>query len=383
MKRRGIVCVFVLAVLFGVYVPAALPASEYYLEAYDYYLNVPESWSVYSADSEDYLVFQDERGEAFFQVQTLRNLMPGREPSDVCREVLSNLRGEIETAPFIYNGRKAAYGTVRFSTGSAGGGGFTVCIDLGEKYVLLFAYTGEEILEQYMPLLLSCLDGFSFSRKALLLPGPVSQFFYAFPGKNKKTFRIRFQGEELPLSVDPGEADASQVVIEREARILADLEKLDIAAWERYYRMIYRDSYSRVLPAATQIKEALDGKDRYTAASELLTWLQSFSYLRTGTVSDLQSPLQTLVSGTGDCDSLGLLYCMILNAVGIDAILLVSTEYAHSIVGVDVPGDGARFRHEETDYLAAELTDNVDIGLIDRTMADPAKWVPISFAPKK
>lgn len=383
MKRRGIVCVFVLAVLFGVYVPAALPAAEYYLEAYDYYLNVPVSWSVYSADSEDYLVFQDERGGAFFQVQTLRRLMPGRDPADVCREVLAELRGEIETAPFMYNGRNAAYGTVRFSTGSAAAAGFTVCIDLGDIYVLLFAYTGEEMLEQYMPLLLSCLDGFSFSRKALLLPGPVSQFFYAFPGENKTTFRIRFQGEQLPLSVDPGETDASQVMIEREARILADLEKLDIAAWERYYRMIYRDSYSRVLPAALQIKEVLDGKDRYTAASKLLTWLQGFSYLRTGTVSDLQSPLQTLVSGTGDCDSLGLLYCMILDAVGIEAILLVSTEYAHSIVGVDVPGDGARFKYEGTGYLAAELTDNVDIGLIDRTMADPAKWVPISFSPKK
>jgi hypothetical protein len=383
MKRQGSFSVFVLAVLCCVCFPAVLPAAEYYLQAHDYYLNIPASWSVYSADSEDYLVFQDERGKAFFQVQTLHHLMPGRDPAAVCREVLAELRGEIETAPFVYNGRNAAYGTVRFSTGGAAAAGFAVCIDLGEKYVLLFAYTGEELLEQYMPLLLSCLDGFSFSRKALLLPGPVSQFFYPFPGENKKTFRIRFQGEELPLSVDPGEVDASQVMIEREARILADLPKLDIAAWERYYRMIYRDSFSRVLPAAGKIEEALAGKDRHTAASELLTWLQGFSYLRTGTVSDLQSPLQSLVSGTGDCDSLGMLYCMILDAAGIDAILMVSTEYAHSIVGVDVPGDGARFQYEGTGYLAAELTDSVDIGRIDRTMADPAKWVPVSFSPKK
>ena len=363
--------------------PAFLPSAEYYLEAYDYYLNIPASWKVYSAESEDYLVFQDEQGQAFFQVQTLHQIQKGRDPADVCREVLAGLQPRIETAGFFYNGMQAGYGTVRFSTGAAPAEGFAVCIDLEGSYVLLFGYTGSSTLNRYMPLLLSCIDGFSYTPRGLRRPGPVSQFYYAFPGKDTKQFRVRFQGGAIAVAVDPGELEASQVMIEREARILADLEKLDIDAWKRYYRLIYRDSYSRILPAAEKIEDALSKEDDYTTASQLLNWLQGFSYLRTGTLSDLQSPLQTLLSGTGDCDSLGLLYCMILDYIGIDAILMVSTEYAHSIVGVDVPGQGARFSYDGTDYLVAELTDRVNIGLIDRTMADPSKWIPISFLPER
>ena len=359
--------------------PVFLPAAEFYLDVYDYYLNLPATWSVYSAETEDYLVFQDQHEKAFFQVQTLHRTTGDTSPAAVCRETLAGLQPRIETAVFSYNGNRACYGTVGFSMGEATAEGFTVCIELEDTFVLLFAYTAEQNLTSYMPLLLSCLDGFSYTRGGRKLPGPVSQFYYPFPGEQEKQFRIRFQSGEIPVFVDPGEVDASQDMIEREARILAELPELNIDAWERYYQLIYRDSYMRIEPAARKIGRMLTEKDDYTKASELLTWLQGFSYLRTGTVSDLQSPLQTLLTATGDCDSLGLLYCIILDYLGIESILLVSNEYAHSIVGVDVPGEGARFQYEETSYLVAELTDQVEIGLIDRTMADPGKWIPISL----
>ncbi|MCF6336113.1 MAG: hypothetical protein L3J12_10260, partial [Spirochaetales bacterium] len=63
----------------------------------------------------------------------------------------------------------------------------------------------------------------------------------------------------------------------------------------------------------------------------------------------------------------------------IDSILMVSSEYSHSLAGVAVEGPGAHFRYEGTDYLVAETTDNVSIGLIDRNMSDPSKWMGIKF----
>jgi hypothetical protein len=72
-------------------------------------------------------------------------------------------------------------------------------------------------------------------------------------------------------------------------------------------------------------------------------------------------------------------YVILLRRLGFDAILMVSTKYSHAMVGVDIPGPGARYTYEEKAYLVAELTAKVDIGLIDQNMADPAFWVPVAF----
>jgi hypothetical protein len=44
---------------------------------------------------------------------------------------------------------------------------------------------------------------------------------------------------------------------------------------------------------------------------------------------------------------------------------------------VDVAGEGARFEFEGTRYLLAEFTEEVDLGMIPRNMADPSKWIPV------
>ena len=58
---------------------------------------------------------------------------------------------------------------------------------------------------------------------------------------------------------------------------------------------------------------------------------------------------------------------------------MVSLRHAHALVGVDVEGPGARFPYRERQYLVAELTDDVDIGMIAASMADPADWLGIHF----
>ena len=86
-----------------------------------------------------------------------------------------------------------------------------------------------------------------------------------------------------------------------------------------------------------------------------------------------------MLSRSGDCDSLGMVYVLLLRRLGFDAVLLVSSKYSHAMAGVDVPGKGARIAYEGKNYLVAELTDKVELGLIDQTMADPAGWIPVAF----
>jgi hypothetical protein len=89
--------------------------------------------------------------------------------------------------------------------------------------------------------------------------------------------------------------------------------------------------------------------------------------------------VQVLVSSSGDCDSLGLLYVLLLHSFEIDAILLVSEAYSHALGAADIPGEGARFTVEGTGYVVAEMTEKVALGLIAADMADPSGWIPVFF----
>jgi hypothetical protein len=367
------------SLLLFFFISFPLLSAEYYLESFDYFLNIPEHWEVYSAETEDYLIFREAGGAADFHVLSTLDFIPGTDPAAVAAHMLAGLEPELETADFFYNGMPAVFGTIGFGDGRSNALGYVVCIDLPGRFVVLLAYAGESVFNTQMPGILSCIDGFSYAGEGLRLPGPVSQFYYGFPGVEPAPVRIRLGGDSIAIQIDPGEWEASQVMIEREARILADPKNFDMEAWKRYYRMIFRDSYGRLIPAASEITELYRYKSDYEIASDLLNRLQSFEYLRTGTLSDLQAPLKSLVSGSGDCDSLGLLYCILLDRLGIKALLMVSTEYGHSMAAVDVEGPGARFPVEGTNYLAAELTDDVDIGLIDAQMADPSKWTAVDF----
>ena len=113
----------------------------------------------------------------------------------------------------------------------------------------------------------------------------------------------------------------------------------------------------------------------------ILEWLQSAEYKRTRSLSDLMSPAVCLVEFAGDCDSLGITYAILLHHLGFDAILMASVEYAHAMVGVDIPGEGARFPFQDRQWLVAELTEEVGIGRIAQEMSDIGGWIGVKLDP--
>ncbi len=191
--------------------------------------------------------------------------------------------------------------------------------------------------------------------------------------------------KEIPVSFDLNEVDAARILIEREARILVQYvdSELSNQAWARYYRLIYRDNYNRLRRIARivsrEIMTDFESLNDLEKSSILLGWIQTFEYIRTGTLSDFMSPIDTVIEAAGDCDSRALLYIILLEYNGIDGILMVSSEYSHSLAGVAVEGRGAHYYHDGSEYLIAETTDNVSIGLIDQSMADSSKWMGITF----
>ena len=58
---------------------------------------------------------------------------------------------------------------------------------------------------------------------------------------------------------------------------------------------------------------------------------------------------------------------------------MVSHEYSHAMLAVDVPGGGQRFEFNGKKYLVGETTAKVGLGMIASTMADWKKWMGIDL----
>jgi hypothetical protein len=169
-------------------------------------------------------------------------------------------------------------------------------------------------------------------------------------------------------------------VAEREFRVLTMYLKSETLwqdAWARYYRMVYKESAAELDNLTQAFSGSLLLNDPTECARRVLAWVQGFHYERDFAGIDFVIPLTAAFEQRGDCDSRAMVMAIILERLGIDCILMVSREYSHAMVGVDVPGGGQRFTFNGKAYLVAETTAKIGIGMIDSTQADFSKWLGV------
>ncbi len=376
MLKRQFILIYLL--LTGIYVfswEAGLFSSSF--------VNVPEGWYVLE-NREDKVTFADPTDSAYFQLKQY----PGNSFTsavDLYNYVSKELGSSGEGEQFLFDTKDSYFASITFESSGYYYKGYLICIEGEFEDIVLLAFSDEENYNLSHDFLISSIDSFSINETGLKNPGPVSQFYYPWPGRDKSINYLTMGAKKIPVSFDMKEIDTSRILIEREARILVQYTNSNLSdlAWARYYKLIYRDNYNRLRRiariAASEIAEDFESLNPLEKSSMLLSWIQEFEYIRTGTLSDFMSPIDTVFEAAGDCDSRSLLYVMLLEYNGIDSILMVSTEYSHSLAGVAVEGTGALYYYEGSEYLIAETTDNVSIGLIDQAMADPEKWMGIKF----
>ncbi|RZJ68708.1 MAG: hypothetical protein EOO50_00580 [Flavobacterium sp.] len=89
----------------------------------------------------------------------------------------------------------------------------------------------------------------------------------------------------------------------------------------------------------------------------------------------INTPVEFITNLKGDCDTRTLLLYTILSHFGYDVILLSSDVYQHSILGVNLPGDGVTFNFIGTRYLVWETTARgIKPGIINPEMANMNYW---------
>jgi hypothetical protein len=310
---------------------------------------------------------------------------PGEFPSveEMAAVMLAKLGSQAPSASFQYEGREAMIAELSFDLNGSPRRGYALFLAAasGSGYSLL-AHAAASQLDSAADFIMSCLDAFRFDRATRASPGPVSQFLLPWPAPrpDRKTVVLPGGRGELPWSSE--EAEQELYTVQREYRILqtyltsATLWK---DAWARFYQLVYRESSGRLDAITEAFARVLPAADPTESARKVLAWVQDFLYERDPSGIDLVPPLAAAFERRGDCDSRALVMAAILEAAGIDCVLMLSREYSHAMLAVDVPGGGQRFPFKGKEYLVAETTAKVGLGMIDSSQADLSKWLGVDL----
>jgi hypothetical protein len=360
-----------------------LAASPLASPSWGFTLDLPEEYELIDGDRQNTFSFQSEGGACF----DLKIDNTGASLEALAESVRKQLKNQGEVETFDYSGRKAFIIELNFTSGGGRVTGYGLGFELerrGETVPLLLALAYNEAAKGDMTFLhSSALDSIAPTHGARLYPGAITA--YSFP-RGELTL-LPLAGEEAKALFRENDAVAAQYVVDREDMVLARYASSPLykEAWSRFYRMIYRDSFDRIKDAAFILERiwnvpALDNRE---LAGRALSWVQAFIYERDLEGSDFVNAVTAVTEGRGDCDSRALLWAIVLRQASVPAAIMVSRDYSHAmglVDGADAEnGDNARFSFAGKEWLVAETTTRVGIGLIAESMKDPRRWLGIAL----
>ena len=353
-------------------------------------LDIPEGFEIadYTEDGMSY-VFSHPNIPVTL-VMKLTEEKNAKSAAEVLNKNLKKLNASGETDSFIWNGTVCGISNFSMSLDdNYSGWAVSAHVKIQNYYVILLCYAPESKkgCEQFI---ISTINSLSINNEYLNTPGIITS--YAFPPEGSETVLLKIGGKEIKTSLDKSDEEAAKFVIDLEYSVLNLYanHKMWKEAWQRYYRMIYRDNAGRLQQTAKNIYDSIypelkkskpqDADIKYAQA--LLSWVQTFGYERAQ--SKIESDFTSLpasVKGKGsDCDSRSMLVSVLLNYTGIDTAMLISREYSHAVVVTDIPAPGQTFTMENgREYLFGETTARVTWGMLAQDQADRTKWIPVTF----
>ena len=227
----------------------------------------------------------------------------------------------------------------------------------------------------------SFIDSLCVDSESCFSPGLFTSLYHPASGKDKSV-SLLIDKKEIFSQIDSLDCENSEYLIEREYKVLQMYMNSPLwkEAWQRYYRMIFKDSCKRLQKVSFDIYETLapECKDETDFAQKILSWTQGFKYEREKTASDFAS-LPSIISGEGsDCDSRAMLIAVILQSMNIDSIIFVSSDFHHAVAGLVSSHPGFSFTLEGKSYLTGETTvPGLTWGIIDKNQSDFSKWIPV------
>ncbi|WP_022930804.1 hypothetical protein [Treponema bryantii] len=353
-------------------------------------LDIPEGFEIadYTQDGMSYIFSHPNIPVTL--VMKITQESQAKSAAEVLKKNLNKLSAKGDTDSFNWNGSECGISSFTMTLDdNYFGWSVSAPVKIKGYYVVLLCYAPEskKACEQFI---ISTVNSLCINDEYLNRPGIITS--YAFPPEGRKALSLQIGGKQIKTSLDKVDEEAAKFVIDLEYAVLNLYanHKMWKEAWQRYYRMIYRDNAGRLQQTAADIYKALypelKKSDPQTAdikyAQALLSWVQGFGYERAKSKNESDfTSLPAAISGKGsDCDSRSMLISALLNYTGIDTALLISREYSHAMVVTDIPAPGQTFTMEDgREYLMGETTAHVTWGTIAANHADRTKWMCVSF----
>lgn len=257
----------------------------------------------------------------------------------------------------------------------------TVIVPENKKMITVASWCPAEQKDLCNLTITSLLDSINIDVESHFTSGLFTS--YAFPG-TKETIEVTADigGKRIKSKLLKNDREAAEYVIEREYYILKLYQQRNDwqEAWMRYYRMIFRDSCSRLRQFAFDAESALaeECKDPTDYAQKLLEWTQGFKYEREKTSSDFSALPSILLGNGSDCDSRSMLLAVMLQCANQDAIIFVSAVHSHAVAGLVSDHPGFSFKADGKSYLIGETTaKDISWGKINQTQKDQKDWFTV------
>jgi hypothetical protein len=362
--------------LILLFIPALLFAEPMYSPDWGFYLDLPEGYKFTEGNGNDRFSFKHSMG-AVVDIAVYHNVYAN--VTELSRDIERRLGNKGDIALYEYGDKAAALMELDFMDYA----GWGLCVELGGSsasgsaaLLVTLAYAPANVAGMDV-FHLSALDSLAPSEADRRRPGPITEFTYP----RGPIQEAAIAGTDLKTLVRQHDAEAAQALIEREFALMRRYELSPDwqEAWIRYYRAIYRDSRERIADAVVRLERNWNDGDVRAFAGKALSFVQGFNYERDLSGSDFVNLVTAVTEGRGDCDSRAMLWAMILNRADVPAAMMVSREYSHAMGLADIAGDGARFEAGGVQWLVAETTDQVGIGLIREDVSNTGLWLGVLF----
>ncbi len=369
----------------------AVSAELFSSSHYGWTLDLPEGFFLSDATDDGLSYFFE---HDFMKVRLAIKIFPrGKfQRNDLAMEdTLNKLRADGEIDGFLWRERQVSVADFSFqipgNKTAQSGWGISASLPKSGADIVVICYADSENSNDVQQFIISALDSIVIEESDWRKPGIITS--YAFPTLQKKDIAIQIDGKNIFTKIPAEASDSANFVIDREFSVLTlySARKNWKEAWQRYYRLIFREAYSRMDDAALDIYNALgekilnaeNGGRMLELARMLLSWVQDFQYNRRQNSSDFNDLASVLQDKGSDCDSRSLLLCVLMEHYGIKSELFISREYSHAICGFDLPGKGARIKVDGTNYLLCETTAHVEPGLVAQEHSDTGKWIGVDL----
>ena len=251
-------------------------------------LDIPEGFEIadYTEDRMSY-VFSHPNIPVTL-VMKLTEEKNAKSAAEVLNINLKKLNASGETDSFKWNGTVCGISNFSMSLDdNYSGWAVSAPVKIQDYYVILLCYAPESKkgCEQFI---ISTINSLSINNEYLNTPGIITS--YAFPPEGSESVLLKIGGKEIKTYLDKSDEEAAKFVIDLEYSVLNLYanHKMWKEAWQRYYRMIYRDNAGRLQQTAKNIYDSIypelkkskpqDADIKYAQA--LLSWVQTFGYER-------------------------------------------------------------------------------------------------------